>query len=378
MGRLSVLAVCLLVSVLGQQVVSGQDTCPCAHQLSRIISERLRLQKKIYDEITSLLQSKLPRSVRKRSLSEHRERRSADDGSYVARDAALTLQSLFDAHPPARRTPAATTRPRPTTRPIRTRSRRAVSTRRRRYSGKPGFPGDKGPAGPPGMPGAAGPVGPPAPPAGDIDSTPAAPPRPQLDTLQENLQNITGEYQESSDSAGRRSDASKVADMRELLRALAGASRSDFPDKTAVWAGVARSSFAKLLIDREKSAGRSRRQAGGGSGCSSFRCDNLIHSVGVSVDDFFHCCIPLDGIRIMLTSPVVPDGDDSRPEFAFAVDTTGSMSQEIAAARQVVKRIFKGGQDVVSNYWFVEVNDPVVGKSFSKKKKKLSHKMVQY
>ena len=120
-----------------------------------------------------------------------------------------------------------------------------------------------------------------------------------------------------------------------------------------------RNIFGKMLCISEKDNERPRRKRQG-SECPT-RDDCKCPTSGVSgvncVCEFFTCLDPDDDLRPILGLYDIDPGDLGFPCLALVVDTTGSMHEEIDAAKVVIRNFLSSGEDGPGCYILQPFND---------------------
>ena len=117
----------------------------------------------------------------------------------------------------------------------------------------------------------------------------------------------------------------------------------------------ARAIFGKMLCLSERDSDRKRKKRD--SHCPVFGAECLCPLSGaiVCVCEFFSCLDPDDEIKPILGLKDV--AEEVPPCLALAVDTTGSMSAEIEAVKEVVRHFLAGEEDDPGCYVLQPFND---------------------
>ena len=212
-----------------------------------------------------------------------------------------------------------------------------------------------------------------------------------LHSVQLNLKNIAKIYLRET-TAPRRSDRAIVADYVKLLSLLTRVNEEDLlPDKRFLLTELARDRFARLLADSRKpfSSRRHKRDddllavvphAPVSTTARPINCTAITPKCGElnaaairdgifpehNITKILWCCISEKAVRLLLGGHGI---QGHRTEVALAVDTTGSMGEEIAAAQAVMRSILKGSlvdpaKATVSKFYFVEIHDEKISKLF--------------
>lgn len=154
----------------------------------------------------------------------------------------------------------------------------------------------------------------------------------------------------SNGTSGRRGNVTEIAaKFSKLLR-----DRISSEDLTE-----ARSLYGKLLCyyeqdGRSAPARRARdKRQDDGSGLTPTECD--CPDTVTEPCHFFACITVTEAIFIMGFGQIVDF--DSEPCIGFAIDTTGSMSQEINAAKRVIRTFLRSQGDATICYLLIPFND---------------------
>ena len=111
--------------------------------------------------------------------------------------------------------------------------------------------------------------------------------------------------------------------------------------------------FGKMLCLSEKEHNQTRERR-------DFHCVECIcPETGrkVCVCEFFACLDVKYEVPLLLGFIIVNDTEEFPPCLAFAIDTTGSMSSEIEAAKEVIKMFLKNEEDGPACYVLQPFND---------------------
>ena len=188
---------------------------------------------------------------------------------------------------------------------------------------------------------------------------------------------IAEEYEVEVSDEGFRNFTEAITEITEAKKAACeggNISEADIPRLVSEYDAIkddiksnieeARAIFGKMLCLSEGDRDRKRRRRS--SHCPEFGEECLCPSSGaiVCVCEFFACLDPEDEIKPIfgLIDVFVPEGF---PCLALAVDTTGSMGDEIDAVKEVVRNFIASGEDGPGCYVLQPFNDLTDGEYHS-------------
>ena len=130
----------------------------------------------------------------------------------------------------------------------------------------------------------------------------------------------------------------------------------------------ARAIYGRFLCynEREESSSGLKRKRQTGSFIATSSCTRQACPAIVTNPCQFFACLSVSVFEYIAGFGNVIDDDDDYPCIGFVVDTTGSMSDEIAAARRVILQVMRSQADSTVCYLLVPFNDISEGHPLSK------------